>query len=282
MLKTSLNEATTLRNSDLENDIILADKAGFDYIEIWLRKVLPYLEGHSIKDLKNLFAERHIRAWALDSFEDSFFRDKAGHEALKEELKGACEICAELGIDRTVIVPTVRKGINEEYTREQIDEETINVMNDLIQIARPYGVKLALEPIGFECCMIRSIKHAAELVVRMDMDDIGVTLDVFNNYLYDSLKDMDDVFKIPKGKIFIYHIDDANVMDLNKYALDHSDRICPGDGDLPVIKMTKKVLECGYDAPISVELFNYSLYAKKPVETIDIVYRATKRITDAF
>ena len=66
-------------------------------------------------------------------------------------------------------------------------------MNDLIEISRPFGVKLALEPIGFECCMIRSIEHASRLIRILNMDDIGLTLDLFNNYLYDALNDIGDI-----------------------------------------------------------------------------------------
>ena len=55
------NEATTLKNSTLERDIELAEKAGFEYIELWLCQIEQYLETHSIKELQGLFDGRTIR-----------------------------------------------------------------------------------------------------------------------------------------------------------------------------------------------------------------------------
>jgi len=69
-MKACYNEATTLQNSDLEKDIVLAEKAGFEYIELWIVQIEKYLETHSSEEMVKLFEGRRIKPFAIDSFED--------------------------------------------------------------------------------------------------------------------------------------------------------------------------------------------------------------------
>lgn len=67
-MKLSFNEATTLKNSNLEKDLELCEKLGYDYIEIRAEDKLPeYLQHHSIEDLADYFRTRHIKPLALNA-----------------------------------------------------------------------------------------------------------------------------------------------------------------------------------------------------------------------
>jgi 2-keto-myo-inositol isomerase len=204
-MKTCFNEATTLKNSTLELDLPYAEQAGFDYIEIWLCQLEEYLKTHTLEDLQGYFRSSRIKPFALDSFEDVNFLDDNGRAYLERQFDKACMYAAALGCPRIVTVPTVQKGIEDKYTREDITRDSVEVLRRLSDIARPYDVKVAFEPIGFTDCVVRSIWHAWEIVREVNKDNVGLTLDVFNTYLYDALRDIDDIKKID-GKKFLYFI----------------------------------------------------------------------------
>ena len=275
-MKLCFNEATTLKNSTLEQDLVLCEKAGFDYIEIWICQLEKYLQHNKLDDLISFFAKSTIKPFALDSFEDILFCTDTEYAKLRSRVMCACLWAKMIGCDRMVMVPTVCEGIHSKYTKEQITEESVRVLSDLAQIAAAYDVKLAFEPIGLEACAVRSISHAWEIVKKVDLYNVGLTLDVFNDYLYNALEDMDDIAQIPGEKIFIYHIDDAPVKPLNEYKLDHSDRVLPGNGELPCTDMTRMVKETGYNSAISVELFNEKLYGDTAENVIGQAYNAVQ------
>ena len=51
MLKLGYNEATCKENSTVENDLLLCEKYGYDYIELRLDMLQEYLKTHTVDDL---------------------------------------------------------------------------------------------------------------------------------------------------------------------------------------------------------------------------------------
>ena len=69
MLKLGYNEATCKENSTVENDLLLCEKYGYDYIELRLDMLQDYLKTHTTDDLKAFFAKSHIKPFAFNSIE---------------------------------------------------------------------------------------------------------------------------------------------------------------------------------------------------------------------
>ena len=61
-----------------------------------------------------------------------------------------------------------------------------------------------------------------------------------------------------------------------RYKLDHSDRVLPGNGELPCTDMTRMVKETGYNSAISVELFNEKQYGDTAENVIGQAYNAVQ------
>lgn len=71
-MKLCFNEATTLENSNLKQDLELCEKHGYDYIEIRTMDKLPeYLKDHSLADLAEYFRTHHIKPLALNALVSS-------------------------------------------------------------------------------------------------------------------------------------------------------------------------------------------------------------------
>ena len=71
--------------------------------------------------------------------------------------------------------------------------------------------------------------------------------------MHDKCADVDYIRKIPKEKLFVYHINDCE--DLPLRVLDHCHRIMPGKGCIPIAEVSKAVMDVGYDGPACLELF---------------------------
>lgn len=79
-MKLCFNEATTLENSNLKQDLELCEKHGYDYIEIRTMDKLPeYLKDHSLADLAEYFRTHHIKPLALNALVFFNNRDEKGY-----------------------------------------------------------------------------------------------------------------------------------------------------------------------------------------------------------
>lgn len=75
----------------------------------------------------------------------------------------------------------------------------------------------------------------------VDRENVGLTVDCINVYMHDKCADVDYIRRIPKEKLFVYHINDCD--DLPLGILDHCDRIMPGMGAIPVAAVSEAVLQ---------------------------------------
>ncbi len=171
----------------------------------------------------------------------------------------------QIGNPYIIVVPTVT---NEICTRneKEIFDDSVKVLNEeLADIAEPYGVKLSFEPIGDKKWCVNSVRQALEIVNAVNRDSVGLTVDCINVYLHDKCADVDFIRKIPKEKLFVFHINDCE--DLPLGILDHCHRLMPGLGAIPVQEVADAVQAVGYDGPACLELFRPE-YWRMPAEDV--------------
>lgn len=252
MLKLGFNEATCKENSTVEKDLQLCEKYGYDYIELRLDMLKDYFKTHSIEELKEFFANHHIKPFAFNSIENINFCTPEEWDELVELFTFGCRVAQEIGNPYIIVVPTVTDEICTKNEKEVFDD-SVEVLNKLADIAEPYGVKLSFEPIGDRRWCCNSIRQALEIVKAVDRDNVGLTVDCINVYMHDKCADVEYIRKIPKEKLFVYHINDCE--DLPLGILDHCHRIMPGMGAIPVAEVSEAVKAVGYDGPACLELF---------------------------
>jgi 2-keto-myo-inositol isomerase len=265
-MKIGYNEATAMKKSDLINDLILAEKYGYDYIEIRLDMLKDYFDRHEIVDLKSFFSESNVKPYALNAIEEINFRKGASLAKLKEDVEKACEIAEQIGNPYLIVVPSFRDESAIGKSGKEIEEDSIEVLNRLADIGDRHNVKIAFEPVGFKSCAVRSMGQAWEIVRKTDRASVGLVIDAFNVYIFDRLSDMDVLNTIPAEKIFVFHINDCEgQVPLDAVALNH--RVWPGDGVIPLERMLHILYEKGFDRIASVELFREEYWAMEP-ETV--------------
>ncbi|MDO5548765.1 MAG: sugar phosphate isomerase/epimerase [Eubacteriales bacterium] len=272
-MKLGFNEATCMKRSNVETDLRECEKHGYDFIELRLDMLQDYLTRHTLDDLKEFFQTRHLKPYALNAIDYLNFQTISGWNEVKRLFLFACEVARAINNPYIIVCPT-RSDEMLFKTEEDTFIDTIHNMRELADIAMEYGVKLALEPVGEKnrCC--RSLRQAYEIVQELDMDHVGLTLDCFNFYLHDKCSDIEYIRKIPKEKLFVFHINDAEDHPLG--ILEHCHRVMPGDGCIPVKEICNILKEIGYDGIASIELFRKEYWNMEPGDVIRIAAHAVK------
>lgn len=272
-MKLCLNEATCMKKSTLEKDLSLCEKYGYDYIEIRLDMLQDYLKSHTIHDLQEFFQKSRLKPWAFNSIEDINFCTAEQWKQRVELVRFGCEMAQKIDNPYLIVVPTARDDMASK-TEAEVFEDSVDVLNKLADVAKPYGVKLAFEPIGHPRWCVRSLKQCWNIVKQVNRDDVGIAFDAFNLYLFNKLRDIDSFDLVPVEKIFVYHIDDCEDRPLG--VLDQCHRLFPGDGVIPLGEITKRLKAKGYEGVASVELFRPEYWERDPEEVIRISAEKTK------
>ncbi|MBC6316724.1 2-keto-myo-inositol isomerase [Listeria grandensis] len=261
-MKLCFNEATTLENSNLEKDLEICEAHGYDYIEIRTTDKLPeYLETHTLDDLADYFRAHHIKPLALNALEFFNNRDKEGHDAIIQEFQEMMTVCDKIGAKYVVAVPLVT---TDKILKKDIKANSIAVLEELSDIAKPHGVKIAVEFIGHPECTVNTFRDAYDIVQTVDRDNVGLVFDSFHFHAMGS--NIEDLKNADGSKIFLFHIDDTE--DFQIGLLTDDDRVWPGHGTIDLDAHIATLKKIGYRDVVSVELFRPEYYKLTPEETI--------------
>ncbi|MCI8506480.1 MAG: sugar phosphate isomerase/epimerase [Lachnospiraceae bacterium] len=275
-MKICYNE--TLDASNLLQDMELCKKYGYDQIEIRIEYLQEYLKSHSTQELKDALKQHRLTPLAFNSVDNINFCTPKQWDELLERFLFACRMCQELENPYIVVVPTEDASLAEKNFQE-IFRDSVDVLRILSGIAAPYGASLAFEPIGNRRWCVQSIRQAAEIVQAVDRDNVGLTLDAMNLYCHCGLADMADLYKIPAGKIFVFHINDSMELPLGELEPEQH-RIHPGDGVIPLKEFCRTLVVVGYKGPASLELFNPAFSVQNPEDVIREGSQKTKKLLE--
>lgn len=274
-MKVCFNEATTMKNSTLEEDLKYCEKYGYELIEIRLDKLRDYLKSHTVEDLVNFFKNSRIKPYAFNALEQITFRDEAGNKEIKDNLKFLCEVGEKINCKKIVVVPTFDIG---QYTRAQIKQESIRALNELADFAEKHGVKLAYEFVGYPDCSVNTFGQTYDIVKAVNRDSVGMVLDCFHFHAMNSK--IEDLAKADGKKIFIFHIDDSE--DLPVGALRDCNRLWPGDGFIDLDAITSTLKKIGYNEMVSVELFRPEYWDWEIEKTIKVGKEKTEKVVGKY
>lgn len=251
-MKLGYNQATCMGNSDLENDLRLCEKYGYDYIELRIDMLEDYFRTHRIEELQAFFRHSGVRPFSINAIDYINFNTPEQWEMIRNQIIFSCETAQAIGCPYLIVCP----GKSDAYftgTEKQVFDDTVAVLNRYADIAEPYGVRIAFEPVGDRRWCCNSLRLATEIICAVDRDSVGLAVDCTNFYMHDKCADLPSIYHIPAGKLFVYHINDCE--DLPFGVLEQSDRIMPGEGCIPIAAITEAVRAVGYDGPACLELF---------------------------
>ena len=274
-MQLGYNQGTTLGNSDTETDLKYAEKYGFDYFEFQMGPLYKYLESHSLEQLHDFFEDSDIRPLSLNVLE--FFNLKTG-DALNEilnEFGRMCEIAKVLGIEVIILVPSPN---NKGLSHMEIKKDSVQIINRLTEISSKYNIRLAYEFLGFKQTSVNNFSQCYEIIQEVDRPDIGIVLDCFHFYAGGS--DLNDLEAADVKKIFIFHINDSKKGGI--WTLQDSDRLWPGEGEIPLAKILHILKAKCFEGVATVELFNPDYWEWDPEKTIKVAKEKTEKAINKY
>jgi 2-keto-myo-inositol isomerase len=255
-LRRCINGATTMPYP-LEEDIRAAGAAGFEAVEIWQRKLGPYLERRSVGELRDLLDGNGLSVAAICPLFVHF-----GEEADRSlvELGRAAEIAVELNCPTLLVcVSGPPAGVTDEEARMLAAVE----IGRAADVAARSDVGLAIEPLGRHP-LVPGPREALDLIDRAGRSNVGLMLDTF--HYYKSAVPLAEIAAIPIERLRILHINDCEDKPLEM--LRDADRLYPTLGVIPAAAMLRPLIAAGYRGFASVEIFREE-YWRLPIDEIN-------------
>lgn len=259
MAKFCVNPATTMP-TDFATDVRAYSAAGFRAMEIWLAKVEKFLEsGQPLSAVAALLKDHGLTAPSACAQGDLLIAaDEARAKAL-ESLRRRLDICQSLGCP-TLIVPSEPLPQPAPRPVAPLYDLAVENLAAACDIARPYGVRLALEFIKGPR-LLGTPLTAQAIARRTGRANAGVLFDTFHFYAgYGKLEDLD---ALDGSRVFFVHVNDATG-DVPREALTDKERVFIGEGVFPLPAILAKLRWIGYAGHYSLELFNEAAWADDP------------------
>ena len=270
--------------SDLVTDIKATAQSKFGALEIWANKLDPYLAKNSVADLGTLLKDNNVEPASFSSIEFIGFRGK-DYQKIQDRCKQLCEIGQEIGCHTLVLVPSptpveqAAEALDLIYPWEKIVAEYVTVLQDLADIAKPYGTRLSFEFIGFSWCSVRTPRGAYEIVKKANRDLVGINFDTC--HFCGGGGNIDEIDALDPKRIHAFHLNDME--DVPKEAFHDGKRLLPGLGILPLDDVCSHLKNIGYDGLCSVELFREEYWKWDPCDLANKAYEtAVKTLSPYF
>jgi len=255
-----LSGATIMR-TPMPADIAAAGAAGFRAFEIAAAKLDPYLEAHTVAELRAAFREHGVKPVAIGTVVEVTFRLPAEYAGVQARLRQLCDIGSALGCRSVVVTP----GAAPPGTSwAEVRAETVRVLQELGGIAARYDVRVAFEFLGYPRSSVRTLIQAYEVVKQAGRGNVGLVLDTSQFYVGGS--EMRSILDVPQEAIDLVHL--CDVEDRPRETIEAAHRLLPGEGVLPLDDVLIRLRHIGYDKPCTVEVFrpDASRWEWDPVE----------------
>ena len=257
-MKLGLNGATTLK-ADLATDIAVAGKAGFDFVEIWAAKLIGYLDRGGLPALRRDLRRAEVTPATLNSVERITFNDPSGHIRMLEDFRRLCGVAEAIGCETILVVPSPRP---KRVSDGAIERESVRVLRELSRMAKPHGVRLAYEFLGFADCTVNSLAQCAAIVEKVARPNVGLVLDTFHFFAGGST--LASIRAVDPRHIFMVHLNDVERAPRRK--MHDALRLYPGKGIIPLRGILRELRGIGYTGQMSVEIFRPRYWSRSPLQ----------------
>lgn len=255
-------------NSPFEKDIEDFAAGHCHSVEIWLTKLETYLQTHSVEQVRDLLAQHEVTA-PVASFQGGVLASQA--ERRSEAwglLERRLELCQQMGIGTLVVACDV-PGPLVQSTLDRVQASLVQ----LAQAAGQRGMRAALE-FQSNSAFGNNLQTAAALVAEVGSPHLGICLDAFHWYCGPSK--LEDLGYLNSSNLF--HVQLCDVADTVRELATDSQRIMPGEGDIPVAALIDGLRQIGYAGTVSLELMNPQLWQVPARQLGEIGVTALRRL----
>ena len=237
------------------DQVTIAQKAGYDSIEIWLRDVDKFTKsGGTLAELKKRIEDAGLSLESAIAFANWIVDDETKRAKGLEQAKAEMETVIALGGKRIAAPPA--GGTNLPILNLDRVAERYRA---LLELGASVGCVPQLEVWGFSKNLYR-LSEVLYVAAATMHPDACILPDIY--HLYKGGSDFNDLHFLSGRKIQVFHMNDYPEIPRDK--ITDADRVYPGDGIAPVKNILKTVLASGFRGVLSLELFNRSYWAQDP------------------
>jgi len=236
--------------SPFETDIADYAAGHCPAVELWLTKLETYLQSHTVEDAEKLLAEHQIAAPAA-SYQGGLLTSQGDARREAWELFDArLALCKSLGIQVLVVACDMPSPL----TASDLERARASLV-DVGARAAKAGVKAALE-FQARSAAGNNLQTALALVEEAGSTHLGICLDAFHYYTGPSQPE--DLAGLTAGNLF--HVQLCDLLSVPREFATDSDRILPGDGDIPLTPIVQHLQNINYQGAVSIELMNPQIW----------------------
>jgi sugar phosphate isomerase/epimerase len=254
---------STIRPTPLLDKIRIAAQAGYTAIEPWNDEVDQYLAGGgSMKELKSALADANLKVVSMIALGDWITTEGDAYAKALDECRRRMDQAAALGSPYIVASPP----------QEVVDlAHAARRYGELLRMGRQAGVKPSMEFLGF-VAGIKDVDSALTIAEGANDPDATVVADVF--HMIRGGGSVDDLLQLEGAKLANFHVNDVPATP-DPLTQTDGDRVLPGDGIADLPRVFANLRAIGYHGPLSLELFNPSLWDADP---LDVARRGLDRV----
>ena len=250
-----MNEVCILQRDNLPAHIRAIAAHGIRHMEIRKAGLLSYLRsGGTLEEVKAVLEETGMAVDCINALEAVTFQDARGAQELRELAEFLFYCCRYLGCPNIELIAAF--GAPTEDAAE-IKAETVRALRELSDLARPYGVNLALEYMGLAGSSVVTFLQTLEIVRETGRDNVGILLDTWHHYAGGSAPE--DILQAKAEEIFIVHTSDCPAGD--PCTIPRPLSYLPGYGVVDIAAMVEHLEKIGYTGVFSVEALAPELLA---------------------
>ncbi|MBN1851847.1 MAG: sugar phosphate isomerase/epimerase [Pirellulales bacterium] len=256
MLRLSMNEVTTYRWS-FEEDIFEYEKAGYQAIGVWRRKLADFGEEKGIELLCECGLPVSNLFWA-GGFTGS---DGRGFDESVADAKQAIRLASAMQAGCLV----VWTGGRNHHIAPQVQRLLFGAIDALLPFAEMLGVTLALEPMHVsyaeEWTVLTSLEQAAETIDVVDSPFLKLAIDT-----YHIGHDANAMAALPylADRVAIVHLADSRAV-----PTEEQNRCRLGEGNVPLRQIATSLIQAGYRGDFDIELLGEEIEGSCYLELLD-------------
>jgi len=237
--------ATVCLSGTLEEKLAAAAAAGFDGVELFEADLIA--SPLSPDDVRLRAAELGLTVDLYQPFRDF---EAVGPEQLGRNLRRAeakFDVMERVGATTMLVCSSVSPDAIDD---DDLAAEQLALLADR---AAARGLRIAYEALAWGR-HVAEYDHAWRIVERAGHPALGTCLDSF--HVLSRGTSLDTIAAIPAEKLFFLQLADAPhlVMDVLQWSRHY--RCFPGQGGFDLAGFATRVLDTGYDGPLSLEVFN--------------------------
>ena len=261
--------AGCIMHTNVVTDVRIAREAGYDAIEIWIPKLVRYLEvGYTVDELKAKMGD--LKAAMMNCLLSVEGQDPAFRKKLREDCGRLAKVARGIGC------PTIQVIVLNELDGlpwSKMKSLLVASFQELADIAGEYGVRFGLEPVVFSD--FHHLTQALEVIEEAGRENLGLVVDTW--HVWTSGEAWEVVEGLNPGTIYSAHIGDTNP---KRGAQWHDDdrTALPGEGILPLEEGVRAILKTGYEGVWSVEMLSHRHWEWDPMELAVDLKRRTEEL----